>query len=51
MAASAIARGQITIVDLNDGKSINLFLSSNQPATQIVNTENSSYNPSYSASP
>ena len=41
MAASAIARGQITIVDLNDGKSINLFLSSNQPATQIFNKENS----------
>ena len=35
-----IARGQITIVDLNDGKSINLFLSSNQPATQIFNQEN-----------
>ena len=51
MAASAIARGQITIVDLNDGKSINLFLSSNQPATQIFNKENSSYNPSYASSP
>lgn len=43
-----IARGQITIVDLNDGKSINLFLSSNQPATQIFNQENSSYVPNYS---
>lgn len=49
--ASAIARGQITIVDLNDGKSINLFLSSNQPATQIFNKENSSYNPNYTNSP
>ena len=49
--ASAIARGQITIVDLNDGKSINLFLSSNQPATQIFNKENSSYNPNYASSP
>lgn len=48
---SAIARGQITIVDLNDGKTINLYLSSNQPATQIFNKENSSYNPSYTSSP
>lgn len=44
-----IARGQITIVDLNDGKSINLFLSSNQPATQIFNQENNSYVPNYGA--
>ena len=49
--AQAIARGQITIVDLNDGKSINLFLSSNRPATQIFNKENSSYSPSYVSSP
>ncbi len=48
---TAIARGQITIVDLNDGKSINLFLGSNQPATQIFNKENSSYSPSYTSSP
>lgn len=42
---TAIARGQITIVDLNDGRSINLYLSSNHPTTQIfthgtTNTEN-----------
>lgn len=48
---SSIARGQITIVDLNDGKSINLFLSSTKPATQIFNKENSSYVPNYTASP
>lgn len=48
---SAIARGQITIVDLNDGKSINLFLSANKPATQIFNKENSSYTPNYPTSP
>ncbi|MEG1622811.1 MAG: hypothetical protein RR330_05505 [Alistipes sp.] len=46
-----ITRGQITIVDLNDGKSINLFLGSNQPATQIFNKENSTYQPSYTAAP
>ena len=45
-----IARGQITIVDLNDGKSINLFLSSNHAATQIFNQENSSYVPNYASS-
>lgn len=49
--AKTIARGQITIVDLNDGKSINLFLSCNQPATQIFNKDNSSYVPSYTTSP
>ncbi|MEG2239765.1 MAG: hypothetical protein RSB23_06345 [Alistipes sp.] len=45
------ARGQITVTDLNDGKSINLFLGSNQPATQIFNKENSTYQPSYTAAP
>ena len=49
--ANAIARGQITIVDLNDGKSVNLFLGANQPATQIFNKENSSYTPNYPTSP
>lgn len=38
-------------MDLNDGKSINLYLGSNQPTTQIFNQENSSYTPSYTASP
>lgn len=45
------ARGQITIVDLNDGKSINLYLGSNVPTTQIFNKENSSYVPNWAASP
>ena len=47
----AISRGQITIVDLNDAKSLNLYLSSNKPATQIFNRENSSYVPDYTTSP
>ena len=47
----AISRGQITIVDLNDAKSLNLYLSANQPTTQIFNRENSSYVPDYTASP
>lgn len=46
-----IARGQITIVDLNDAKSMNMYLGSNQPLTQIFNKENSSYVPDWGASP
>lgn len=46
-----ISRGQITIVDLSDGKSINLYLGSNVALTQIYNKENSTYTPSWSASP
>lgn len=48
---AVISRGQITIVDLNDGKSINLYLGSNVATTQIFNKENSSYVPSWSVSP
>lgn len=47
----AIARGQITIVDLNDAKSMSMYLGSNQPLTQIFNKENSSYVPNWTASP
>lgn len=46
-----IARGQITIVDLNDAKSMNMYLGSNQPLTQIFNKENSTYVPNWSATP
>ena len=46
-----IARGQITIVDLNDAKSMNMYLGSNQPLTQIFNKENSTYVPNNTASP
>lgn len=46
----AVARGQITIVDLNDAKTLNLYLSANHALTQIFNKENSSYVPNYSAS-
>lgn len=46
-----ISRGQITIVDLNDGKSINLYLGSNVATTQIFNKENSSYVPNWTVSP
>lgn len=46
-----IARGQITVVDLNDGKTLNMFLSSNQAATQIYNVDNQTYTPNYTVSP
>lgn len=46
-----ISRGQITIVDLTDGKSINLYLGSNIATTQIFNKENSSYVPNWTVSP
>ncbi|GAB0481639.1 hypothetical protein KML24007_03850 [Alistipes indistinctus] len=48
---AVISRGQITIVDLSDGKSINLYLGSNVALTQIYNKENSSYTPSWAATP
>ena len=48
---AAIARGQITIVDLNDAKSMNMYLGSNQPFTQIFNKENSSYVPNWTTTP
>ena len=48
---AVISRGQITIVDLSDGKSINLYLGSNVPTTQIFNKENSSYVPNWTVSP
>lgn len=40
-----LARGQATLVDLNDAKSLNMYLTTNQPLTQIFNRENSSYVP------
>lgn len=46
-----IARGQITLVDLNDARSLNMYLGSSQPLTQIFNKENSSYVPNWSATP
>lgn len=47
----AIARGQITIVDLNDAKSLSMYLGSSQALTQIFNKENSSYVPNWTLTP
>lgn len=43
------ARGQITITDLNDGRSISMHLATNHATTQIFNRENSSYVPNYAS--
>ncbi len=48
---SPIARGQISFVDLNDGKTLNFFLTSNRPTTQVftpnANAQGAAYNPDY----
>lgn len=46
-----IARGQITIIDLNDSVSINAFITSNQATTQIFSKDTASYSPNWTASP
>lgn len=43
----AVARGQITITDLNDAKTVNLYLSANQPTTQIFNQDGQVFVPSW----
>lgn len=44
------ARGQITIVDLNDGKTLSLYLRPSQATTQIHNTDNNQYTPNWDSS-
>ena len=51
MAQEIIARGQISIIDLNDAKSLNMYLRSSQPTTQIFNSDNSSFVQSWSEDP
>lgn len=46
-----IASGQITIVDLNDAKYINGYISSSQPRVQIYNPSSNTYTPDWSVSP
>ncbi len=43
----ATARGQITIVDLNDAKTVNLYLSANHPTTQIFNQDGQTFVPNW----
>lgn len=49
--ALKVARGQVTIIDQNDAVSIQAFLSSNQPLTQVFNKDTGSYAPNWINSP
>lgn len=44
-----IASGQITIVDLNDGKAVQAYTSASQGDTQIYNPDTKVYTPAYTA--
>lgn len=46
-----VASGQITIVDLNDGKAVQAYTSASQGETQIYNPDTKVYTPSYTSSP
>jgi hypothetical protein len=49
MATSSIARGQITIVDLNDAKLVQVNLQANQSSVQNYNPDTKVYNPNWSS--
>lgn len=49
--AIKVARGQITIIDQNDAVSLQAFIGSNQPLTQVYNKDTGVYAPSWVASP
>lgn len=48
--ALKVARGQITIIDQNDAVSIQAFLGSSQPLTQVYNKDTNVYAPNWAAS-
>ena len=48
--AKVLANGQITIVDLNDGKAVQCFTQSSLGDTQIFTPDTNTYTPNYSAS-
>lgn len=49
--AVKVARGQVTIIDQNDAVSLQAFIGSSQPLTQVYNRDNNAYAPSWAASP
>lgn len=49
--AIKVARGQVTIIDQNDAVSLQAFVGSNQPLTQIYNKDTGVYAPNWTASP
>ena len=42
-----IATGSKTIIDLSDGKSLSVYLGSNQPRTQILDVNTNAYAPDW----
>lgn len=49
--AVKVARGQVTIIDQNDAVSLQAFIGSSQPLTQVFNKDTNAYAPSWAASP
>lgn len=49
--AVKVARGQVTIIDQNDAVSLQAFIASSQPLTQVFNKDTNMYAPSWAASP
>lgn len=49
--AIKVARGQVTIIDQNDAVSLQAFIGSNQPLTQVYNKDTGVYAPNWTASP
>lgn len=49
--AIKVARGQVTIIDQNDAVSLQAFIGSSQPLTQVFNKDTGAYAPSWVASP
>lgn len=49
--AIKVARGQVSIIDQNDAVSLQAFVGSNQPLTQVYNKDTGVYAPSWTASP
>lgn len=49
--AVKVARGQVTIIDQNDAVSLQSFIGSNQPLTQVFNKDTNAYAPTWVSSP
>ena len=49
--AVKVARGQVTIIDQNDAVSLQSFIGSNQPLTQIYSKDANTYTPTWVSSP
>lgn len=47
--ALKVARGQVTIIDQNDAVSIQAFISSNQPLTQVYNKDTNAFAPNWTS--